>query len=29
MMVIFFETVRDIKQGEELLIDYGGIVEGE
>jgi len=25
----FFETVRDIKQNEELLIDYGGIVEGE
>lgn len=25
----FFETIRDIKQGEELLIDYGGIVDGE
>lgn len=25
----FFETVRDIKQNEELLIDYGVIVEGE
>lgn len=25
----FFETLRDIKQGEELLIDYGGIVDGE
>ncbi len=22
----YFETVRDIKQGEELLIDYGAIV---
>ena len=22
----FFETLRDIKTGEELLIDYGGIV---
>jgi SET domain-containing protein len=25
----FFETIRDIKQGEELLIDYGEIVDGE
>jgi SET domain-containing protein len=25
----FFEALRDIKQGEELLIDYGGIVDGE
>lgn len=25
----FFETMKDIKQGEELLIDYGGIVAGE
>lgn len=25
----FFEAIRDIKQGEELLIDYGGIVDGE
>jgi SET domain-containing protein len=24
----FFETTRDIKQGEELLIDYGEIVDG-
>jgi len=23
----FFEAVRDIKKGEELVIDYGGIVE--
>lgn len=25
----FFEALRDIKQGEELLIDYGEIVDGE
>lgn len=25
----FFETIRDIKQGEELVIDYGEIVDGE
>lgn len=25
----FFETTRDIKNGEELLVDYGEIVEGE
>ena len=25
----YFEALRDIKVGEELLIDYGGIVEGE
>jgi SET domain-containing protein len=25
----YFETIRDIKPGEELLIDYGGIVNGE
>jgi len=25
----FFEALRDIKTGEELLIDYGGIVDGE
>ena len=25
----FFEAVRDIKQGEELVIDYGEIVDGE
>jgi SET domain-containing protein len=25
----FFEATRDIKQGEELLIDYGEIVDGE
>jgi SET domain-containing protein len=25
----YFETTRDIKAGEELLIDYGGIVDGE
>ncbi len=25
----YFETIRDIKSGEELLIDYGGIVEGD
>ena len=24
----FFEAIRDIKQGEELVIDYGEIVEG-
>jgi SET domain-containing protein len=24
----FFEAIRDIKQGEELLIDYGEIVDG-
>jgi SET domain-containing protein len=24
----FFETIRDIKAGEELLINYGEIVEG-
>jgi SET domain-containing protein len=23
----FFEAIRDIKKGEELVIDYGGIVE--
>jgi SET domain-containing protein len=25
----YFEAVRDIAEGEELLIDYGTIVEGE
>jgi SET domain-containing protein len=25
----YFEATRDIKAGEELLIDYGGIVDGE
>lgn len=25
----FFEATRDIKKGEELLIDYGEIVDGE
>ncbi len=25
----YFETTREIKSGEELLIDYGTIVEGE
>ena len=25
----FFEAIRDIKQGEELVIDYGEIVDGE
>ncbi|MEO6254063.1 MAG: SET domain-containing protein [Ferruginibacter sp.] len=25
----YFETTRDIKPGEELLIDYGEIVDGE
>ena len=25
----YFETIRDIKKGEELLIDYGAIVDGE
>lgn len=25
----FFEATRDIKQGEELVIDYGEIVDGE
>lgn len=25
----YFEAVRDIKAGEELVIDYGEIVEGE
>jgi SET domain-containing protein len=25
----YFEAVRDIKAGEELLIDYGEIVDGE
>ena len=25
----YFETTRDIKQGEELLIDYGEIVDGK
>lgn len=24
-----FEAIRDIKKGEELLIDYGAIVDGE
>ncbi len=24
----YFETLRDIKSGEELLVDYGEIVEG-
>ncbi len=24
----FFEAIRDIKNGEELLVDYGEIVEG-
>ncbi|MBK6635076.1 MAG: SET domain-containing protein [Chitinophagaceae bacterium] len=25
----FFEVIRDIKKGEELVIDYGQIVDGE
>lgn len=25
----YFETLRDIKEGEELVIDYGEIVDGE
>lgn len=25
----YFETVRDIKKGEELFVDYGEIVDGE
>ncbi len=25
----YFETTRPIKKGEELLVDYGGLVEGE
>ncbi len=25
----FFETLREIKAGEELLVDYGEIVDGE
>jgi SET domain-containing protein len=25
----YFETTRDIKEGEELVIDYGEIVDGE
>lgn len=25
----YFEAIRDIKAGEELLIDYGAIVDGE
>lgn len=25
----YFETIRDIKAGEELLLDYGEIVDGE
>ncbi len=25
----FFETLRDIEEGEELLIDYGTLVESE
>ena len=25
----FFEAIRNIKQGEELVIDYGDIVDGE
>jgi SET domain-containing protein len=25
----YFETIREIKAGEELVIDYGGIVDGE
>lgn len=25
----YFETVTEIKEGEELLVDYGGLVEGE
>jgi SET domain-containing protein len=25
----FFEAIRDIKQGEELVINYGEIVDGE
>jgi len=25
----YFETMRDIKKGEELLVDYGEIVDGE
>ncbi len=25
----YFEAIRDIKPGEELLVDYGEIVDGE
>lgn len=25
----YFETVREVKKGEELFVDYGEIVEGE
>ncbi|MBK8610919.1 MAG: SET domain-containing protein-lysine N-methyltransferase [Chitinophagaceae bacterium] len=25
----FFEAIRDINSGEELVIDYGEIVDGE
>ena len=25
----YFETIREIKNGEELFVDYGDIVEGE
>jgi SET domain-containing protein len=25
---LYFETTRDIREGEELLIDYGSIVDG-
>lgn len=25
----YFEAIRDIKEGEELVIDYGDIVDGE
>lgn len=25
----YFEAIRDIKAGDELVIDYGGIVDGE
>jgi SET domain-containing protein len=25
----YFETIRDIKEGEELLVDYGELVDGE
>lgn len=25
----YFETIREIKKGEELFVDYGEIVEGE
>lgn len=25
----YFETIREVKKGEELFVDYGEIVEGE